>query len=191
MVIGLEGILENKTPTQLAINVQGIIYSVFVSVCTCNQITEKKGEKIRLHITEIIREDARLFFGFKQEIEQELFVRLLKINGVGPKVAMAILSVYEPSVFMQVIESKDLRAIQRVPGIGPKSAGRILVELAGYSLELSKTHAEQESGNSYQVRLALESLGFKSSEIDYALEGLQMGEVSDMIKNALKKIQQK
>lgn len=190
MIIGLEGEIALKEPTRLALKCGGVIYEVFVSLQTSNQISQKVGEKITLLITHIIREDAWNLFGFLKSDEKTLFDTLIKINGVGPKVAMAILSTYSPQSFAQVVGSNDIKAMQRVPGIGPKSAGRILVELSGWSLELSKTATiPKEDSSLHQVVLALESLGYKSEAIQKAILGLEPNEVGQMVKAALKKLQ--
>lgn len=190
MIIGLEGEITLKEPTRLALKCGGVIYEVFVSLQTSNQISQKVGEKITLLITHIIREDAWNLFGFLKSDEKTLFDTLIKINGMGPKVAMAILSTYSPQSFAQVVGSNDIKAMQRVPGIGPKSAGRILVELSGWSLELSKTAAIlKEDSSLHQVVLALESLGYKNEAIQKAILGLKPNEVGQMVKAALKKLQ--
>ncbi|MDD6056373.1 MAG: Holliday junction branch migration protein RuvA [Helicobacter sp.] len=190
MIIGLEGEVFLKEPTRVAIKCAGVIYEVLISVQTSNQIKAKIGEKLMLHTTQIIREDSQSLFGFYEIAEKMLFERLIKISGVGPKVAMAILSTYTPQSFAKVVESNDVKSMQRVPGIGQKSAGRILVELSGWSLELvqNDTNLAQDS-NLHQVILALESLGYKGDAIKKATKDLESGEVGAMIKAALKKLQ--
>ncbi|WP_416830103.1 Holliday junction branch migration protein RuvA [Helicobacter ganmani] len=160
MIIALEGEIFIKEPTRVALKCTGVVYEVFVSLQTFNQIKAKVGEKLILHISHIIREDAQILFGFVDLMEKSLFERLIKINGVGPKVAIAILSTFSPQTFAKIVESNDVKSMQRVPGIGPKSAGRILVELSGWSLELTQNHnmGVAEDSNLHQVILALESL---------------------------------
>ena len=190
MIIALQGEIFFKEPTRIAIKCAGVIYEVFISLQTSNQITQTKGENLTLLTTHIIREDAQILFGFLENNEKKLFDTLIKINGVGPKVAMAILSTYTPQTFAKVVESNDIKSMQRVPGIGPKSAGRILVELSGWSLELSQTNQTiKEDSALHQVVLALESLGYKNDIIQKAIKGLEKDEVGQMVKAALKKIQ--
>ena len=187
MIIGLEGKIITKEPTKIALKCNGVVYEVFISLQTSNQITK---DEIELLITHIIREDAWLLFGFLEVDEKRLFDTLIKINGVGPKVAMAILSTYSPQSFAKVIESNDIKAMQRVPGIGPKSAGRILVDLSGWSLELTQTSTNSpKDSNLNQVILALESLGYKNDTIQKVIKGLEPNDVGQMVKAALKKIQ--
>lgn len=191
MIIALEGEIFIKEPTRVALKCAGVVYEVFVSLQTSNQIKAKVGENLTLHIAHIIREDAQLLFGFMELIEKSLFERLIKINGVGPKVAIAILSTYNPQTFAKIVESNDIKSMQRVPGIGPKSAGRILVELSGWSLELTQSDSIKvaEDSNLHQVILALESLGYKSDWIAKATQGLENAEVGEMVKAALKRLQ--
>lgn len=161
MIIALEGEIFLKEPTRLGLKCAGVVYEVFISLQTSQQIQANIGEKLALHTTQIIREDAQMLFGFLELLEKTLFERLIKINGVGPKVAMAILSTYTPQTFAKVVESNDIKSMQRVPGIGPKSAGRILVELSGWSLDLVQGESlnVKKDSNLQQVILALESLG--------------------------------
>ncbi|WP_104721930.1 Holliday junction branch migration protein RuvA [Helicobacter mesocricetorum] len=189
MIIALEGEIFLKEPTKIALKCAGVVYEVFISLQTSNQISQKIGETLTLLTTHILREDSQTLFGFLEKTEQKLFDTLIKINGVGPKVAMAILSTYTPQTFAKVVESNDIKSMQRVPGIGPKSAGRILVELSGWSLELSHNTLPKEDSNLYQVILALESLGYKNDVIQKATKDLEANEVGVMVKAALKKIQ--
>lgn len=191
MIIALEGEIFLKEPTRIALKCAGVVYEVFISLQTSNQINAKVEEKIVLHTSHIIREDAQVLFGFVDLIEKSLFERLIKINGVGPKVALAILSTYNPQTFAKIVESNDIKSMQRVPGIGPKSAGRILVELSGWSLELVQGGGSKvaEDSNLHQVILALESLGYKNDVIAKVTKGLENAEVGEMVKVALKKLQ--
>lgn len=189
MIIALVGEIFYKEPTKIALNCRGVVYEVFVSLNTSNKIQSKVGDTITLLTTHIIREDAQTLYGFLESSEKRLFDTLIKINGVGPKVAMAILSTYTPSSFANVVSNNDIKSMQRVPGIGPKSAGRILVDLSGWSLELASDCAISDDSNLTQVIMALESLGYKGDVINKAIKGLEVGEVGTMVKNALKKIQ--
>lgn len=191
MIIALEGEIFLKEPMRVGLKCFGVVYEVFISIQASNQIKQAIGEKLTLHITQIIREDAQMLFGFVELLEKSLFERLIKINGVGPKVAMAILSTYTPQTFAKVVESNDIKAMQRVPGIGQKSAGRILVELSGWSLDLMQGEnlSVSKDSNLQQVILALESLGYKNDTISKVIKGLENDEVGAMVKAALKRLQ--
>lgn len=187
MIVGLEGIIEHKEPTLLHLNVAGVIYEVFVSLQSASQI---EGKNVKIYTSHIIREDAQLLYGFVDKTEKILFERLIKISGVGPKVAMAICSTFSPSQFGSIISSGDINGLKQVPGIGPKSAGRILVELNGFDSELleSSTTSGTLSSTNEAVQ-ALESLGFKKEHILKALKGCEESDTAALVKFALKKLQ--
>ena len=184
MIVGIEGVVEKKDPTFVHINVNGIIYEVNVSVNTSNAINEAK---IKLFNTQIIREDANLLFGFIDMHEKRMFDTLIKINGVGPKVAMAACSTFTPITFSRVVTDRDVGLLKRVPGNGPKAASRILVELADFIVENKEASLEMDCSMSDAI-LALESLGFKREQIKKALDGAT-GDTSALVKHGLKRLQ--
>ena len=183
MLVGIEGTIERKEPTFIHLNVNGLIYEVHVSINTSNIITDKRA---KLLVTQIIREDANLLFGFMEFNEKKMFDTLIKINGVGPKVAMATCSTFSPATFARVVADRDVNLLKRVPGIGPKSASRILVELADFIVDTTDDGVDN-SGMSDAI-LALQSLGFKKEHIKKALSGAT-GDVSALVKHGLKKLQ--
>jgi len=185
MIIGIKGIVEKKDPTHLHILTNsGLIYEVFVSLHCSASVKESE---VKLYTTHIIREDAQLLYGFLDINEKRMFDTLIKINGVGPKVAMAICSTFTPQTFAQIVESKDVGMLKRVPGIGPKSAGRILVELGGFSLEMAgESNPASKAHN--EAAMALESLGFKKEHITKVLSQCIGSDTESLIKEALKKL---
>lgn len=187
MIVGLNGNIVYKEPTFIHVDVHGIVYEVFISLQTFSAIAK---ESVSLFITQVIREDASLLFGFLEMSEKKMFARLVKINGVGPKVAMAICSTYTPTQFANVVNNKDLKAVQKVPGIGPKSAGRILVELNGFSEELLLSSKSSSNSLAFtQASEALESLGFKKEKISRALSECEGDDTASLVKDALKLLQ--
>ncbi len=183
MIVGLIGKVEKKEPTFLHLNVNGLIYEVFISV-NCSNAIERK--EIKLHISHIIREDSETLYGFLDINEKNMFERLIKINGVGPKVAMAICSTFKPKEFVKVVKEKNIPMLKKVPGIGAKSASRILVELGEFSLDeggLPQSSAFNEAA------LALESLGFKKDLVQKVLAECQSDDTTSLVKEALKKLQ--
>ncbi|SFV59063.1 Holliday junction DNA helicase RuvA [hydrothermal vent metagenome] len=183
MIVGIEGTVEKKDPTVIHLNLNGLIYEVNISVNTSNAIKESR---VKLLVTQIIREDANLLFGFMEKDEKKMFDTLIKINGVGPKVAMATCSTFAPSTFARVIADKDVGLLKRVPGIGPKAASRILVELADFIVD-GNIETAVDNGMADAI-LALESLGFKKEQIKKALIGAT-GDISALVKHGLKKLQ--
>lgn len=221
MICGLVGKVHKLEAMRAEINVGGVIYSVSISVPTSSQLRAKiEGaggaggvdsaradssgcgvldsglpNEVHLLITHIIREDAQLLFGFLDALERATFERLLKINGVGPKVALAILSTFSAQNFAQIVQSKDIKLLQKVPGVGAKSAGKILLDLAGFCKEIlessapnAETPPQDDAKN--EAFLALEALGYKSAEIKKALSQVSANDTQSIIKDALRLLSQ-
>lgn len=182
MIVGIEGTLEKKEPTVVHINVNGLIYEVFISINTFHAL---ETDTVKLHTIQIIREDAHNLYGFSSENEKQMFVQLIKINGVGPKVALATCSTFTPSSFATIVNSNDVSSLKRVPGIGPKAASRILVELSNFIMD---AQIEASSPSSAQAAMALESLGFKKEQIIKVLSTIHATDTGVIIKEALKKL---
>jgi len=185
VIVGLHGKVVYKDPASVHLDVSGVIYEVFISLQTFAALGERE---VNLFTSHIIREDAQLLYGFIDPSEKKLFERLIKISGVGPKVAMAICSTYTPSQFAMVLNNKDVNGVKKVPGIGPKSAGRILVELNGFDTELvaSKTPQNQAFQD---AREALEALGFKKDKITKVLSECKATDTAALVKEALRLLQ--
>ncbi|QDF28396.1 Holliday junction branch migration protein RuvA [Halarcobacter anaerophilus] len=185
MIVGIEGTIERKEPTLLNVNVNGIIYEIFVSVNCSSKIID---QKVKLYITHIIREDSQTLYGFLDPNEKKLFDTVIKINGVGPKVALAICSTFTPSSFSQIVSSNDVSMLKRVPGIGPKGASRILVELSGFIIDTDENE-DSSSSNLLEASLALESLGFKKDIVSKVLKNCSGTNTSELVRQALKQLQ--
>lgn len=184
MIVGLKGKIVDKEPSFVHVDVNGVIYEVFISLQSFSALP---SDEVKLFTTHVIREDAQLLYGFLQISEKKLFERLIKINGVGPKVAMAICSTYTPAQFGVVITNKDINGVKKVPGIGPKNAGRILVELSGFDVELVASQGEPQNQAFHQASEALESLGFKKEHISKALsECTSASDTASLVKEALR-----
>jgi len=186
MIVGIEGSIEKKEPTYLHLNVNGLIYEVFISINCSSKIVDKR---VKLHTTHIIREDSQTLYGFLDPNEKKLFDTVIKINGVGPKVALAICSTFTPSSFAQIVNENDVSMLKRVPGIGPKGASRILVELSGFIVEDEDDNAVGGSNATLEAALALESLGFKKDLVSKVLRTCSGTTTSDLVKQALKQLQ--
>jgi holliday junction DNA helicase RuvA len=186
MIVGLIGKITKKEPTLLNINVNGIIYEVFVSVNCSSKII---SDEVKLEITHIMREDSQSLYGFLDLNEKKLFDTVIKINGVGPKVALAICSTFTPTSFAQIVNENDVSMLKRVPGIGPKGASRILVELSGFIVDNHDSSDNTALSSSFEAALALESLGFKKDVVSKILKTCVSTNTSDLVKEALKKLQ--
>lgn len=180
MIVGIDGTLEKKEPTLVHVNVNGLIYELFISVNTYHAIG---NDKVKLHTIQIIREDAHSLYGFANENEKQMFAQLIKINGVGPKVALAICSTYTPATFFDIVQNNDVTALKRVPGIGPKGASRILVELSNFTIDQAVSSGSPAQA---EAAMALESLGFKKEQVIKVLGSVQGADTGTLVKEALK-----
>lgn len=186
MIVRLKGSIERLLPTSVELEVYGVTYMVEISLLTSVALQNKT--QISLEIAQIIREDSNLLYGFQTTQEREVFLQLLKVNGVGAKIALMILSSYSVEQFLAIIQTNNLAALKSVRGIGAKVAGKIMLELAGYTQSI-------QTPNNANVQLAHEALlalGFKDSQITQALQGLdneilQM-QPNDMVKAILQTI---
>lgn len=184
MIVAIEGRIVKKEPTSLHVKcASGVTYKLAVSLMCGVQI---QSENIELHVTQIIREDANLLFGFVDADEQRMFEKLIKLNGVGPSTALAICSTLTPSAFSLALKNSDANSFLKVPGIGLKSAKRILVELGGFVLESSLDSSAQDRND---AALALEALGFKKDKIQAVLITCKSSSIQEIIKEALTKLQ--
>ena len=172
MIGRLTGVLQEKQPPDLLIDVQGVGYDVQVSMNTFFALPGL-GEAVTLHTHFVVREDAQQLFGFASLEERKLFRSLVKVNGVGPKMALGILSGMSVSDFVRCVRADDSAALTRVPGVGAKTASRLLVEMKD-RLEKWQT-TESTSGIPNQVvpqaynpvdeaESALVALGYKPQE---------------------------
>ena len=179
MIYAIKGEVFEKNEGKVYLNTKsGIIYEINVSLITFSQL--EKNENVLILITEIIKENEYTLYGFLDKNEKKLFDLLLKINGVGPKAALGIISTLTPEEFMNAVKSADINTLKKVPGIGPKSAKRIIMEMGEF--EINSINNEQT-----QAIIALENLGFKKSDIIKVLKN-EKGSVEELIKIALKKL---
>ena len=179
MIYAINGNIFEKNEGKIYLNTaSGIIYEINVSLITFSKL--EKNEEILILITEIIKENEYTLYGFSDKDEKKLFDLLLKINGVGPKAALGIISTLTPSEFMNAVQSADINTLKKVPGIGPKSAKRIIMEMGEF--EVNSVNNEQT-----QAIIALENLGFKRNDIVKVLKD-EKGSIEELIKIALKKL---
>jgi holliday junction DNA helicase RuvA len=128
VIAHLRGTILDKQPNRIVIDVHGVGYDVFVPLSTFYGLGDA-GSAIALRIHTHVREDALLLYGFATELEQQLFERLIGVSGIGPKLALAVLSGIEPPELMRAIERSDLARLTAIPGVGKKTSERIVLEL--------------------------------------------------------------
>jgi holliday junction DNA helicase RuvA len=145
------------------------------------------GTPLSLHIHTHVREDQLSLYGFEKESELELFQRLINVSGIGPKSALAMLSVHSPASVAEAVENGEAGILSHTPGIGKKTAEKIILELKG---KLSHLLGAAKSDSFFEARLALEALGYSPKEVHDVLQKLNPLETntSTLIKEALSKI---
>ncbi len=194
MIYSLRGLVQQLHPTSAVLEVQGVGYLVGISLQTSEKLT--LGQETFLHIQQIIREDANLLFGFNTLSEKELFNLLISVNGVGPVSALIMLSSLSLSEIAGGITASNAAMLQRVKGIGAKTAERIIVDLRDKVQKFGVSEDIISSLTSNKVKeeslSALEVLGIpkKTSEkiADRILKQTPDLSVEELIKHILKKI---
>jgi len=172
MIAQLSGKLSFKSPTSSVLDCHGVGYEIFHTPFTAEKLT---GENVTVYIHSHIREDAFQLFAFTSLQERSLFRELLKVNGVGPKVALSILSGIPYEQLLHALSQKDTAALQRIPGVGKKTAERLAVELSDRLREWESRAVDFSA-----------SLGNKESELESVL--LNLGYQRPEIQRAVKKV---
>ncbi|RDB63350.1 Holliday junction branch migration protein RuvA [Gordonibacter sp. 28C] len=195
MIAFLKGRLAGKTATAAFVDVNGVGYAVGMSQASLAKLPEA-GAPVEVHTYLQVREDAVALYGFLSIEEKALFERLIGVSGVGPKVALAALSVFTPQALVSAIAAQDVTGVSKIPGVGKKTASRIILELKG-SLDQGLAglfdEAEAPSAQADErlrgAREALLSMGFTSAEADLALKGAPEGAAEGaLLQYALKRL---
>ncbi|RKG53597.1 Holliday junction branch migration protein RuvA [Acinetobacter cumulans] len=188
-------VLALEAPTVL-LNVNGVGYEVDTPLSTFCQL--QKGQKVTLWTHLAVREDAQLLYGFANAQEKTIFRTLIKVNGVGPKMALGILSTLSVEMLINTVENGDVKTLVKVPGVGAKTAERLMIELrdrfkamSAVSVPSNSTSPQiQFTGNSAvaEAEAALQSLGYKPAEAQKLVNAAKgdFTEASDIIRAALK-----
>ena len=170
MIGQLRGILMSKQPPALMLDVQGVGYELDAPMTTFYDLP-KEGSELMLHTHLVVREDAQLLFGFSTENQRNLFRHLLKISGIGPRVGLAILSGLSVKEFRLCINGEDIVRLTKVPGIGRKTAERVILELRGKQLPgMSADDDVVVAGSVEDIRAdaisALTALGYRAKDAE-------------------------
>jgi Holliday junction DNA helicase RuvA len=187
MIGKLTGTLDNKNPPEVIVDCHGVGYEVFVPMSTFYNLPEI-GTKVTLLTHFVVREDAQILYGFATLGEREAFRQLIKISGVGPRTALSVLSGMSVEDLSQAITLQEAGRLIKVPGIGKKTAERLLLELKGkLGADLGPVGGPLRSDAQADILQALLALGYSDREASAALKALPEGVgVSDGIKAALK-----
>jgi Holliday junction DNA helicase RuvA len=191
MIGSLRGTLAAKRPPSLTLDVGGVGYELEAPMSTFYGLPEI-GHALTLVTHLVIREDAHLLYGFLSEAERALFRNLLKISNVGPRIALGVLSGMSVAGFYQCIRNKDLGALTKLPGVGRKTAERLLIEMADRLPESGRPEHAALSANSAsegEAHAALLALGYKPAEIVKMLHDLDArSSTEDLIREALRRV---
>ena len=193
MIGSLIGLIKEKTPSSILLEVNGIGYEVSIPLSTSFQLP-KVGESAFLLTHLVVREDQHSLYGFATEEERKLFRALIKISGVGAKLAITILSGTNVTGFIQSVVNEDIDALVHLPGIGKKTAERLVVEMKDKISEISdEQHNLQDSGVKSAVAEAINALvnlGYKTKDAKNILDKIDSEELSveDLIRQALKSL---
>jgi Holliday junction DNA helicase RuvA len=187
MIGKLTGQLTDKNPPQVLVDCNGVGYEVDVPMSTFYNLPGV-GEKVSLLTHFVVREDAQILYGFGSSGEREAFRQLIKISGVGPRTALAVLSGMSVADIAQAVTAQDAGRLVKVPGIGKKTAERLLLELKGkIGADIGSASAVATTDAQADIQQALMALGYSDKEAQAALKSLpkDVG-VSEGIKQALK-----
>lgn len=195
----IKGILESKNENYIVIDVNGIGYKIFMPSSGINRLPET-GKIVKVHTYYHVREDNISLYGFNTQEELKMFELLISVSGIGTKSALAILSEISPSSFALSVISGDVTALVKIPGIGNKTAQRMILELKDKlkteqaitknSIKNADIGYSNNQNNISEASSALQVLGYTKKEIDKVLSSSDLNGLSieDIIKEALKKL---
>lgn len=186
MIGFLKGKVHSTDTSSLIIDVQGVGYKVLAPLPVVIQAVTESDISLFIHTH--VREDHIVLYGFKDESDLFLFEKLTSVSGIGPKSALAMLSIHSPSSLADAVERSDAETLSHTPGVGKKTAEKIILELKG---KLSHLIGKEMNDTTLEVRLTLEALGYSSKEIHEALKDMNTEgkTTSTIIKEALHHLQ--
>ncbi|MCH2577332.1 MAG: Holliday junction branch migration protein RuvA [Pseudomonadales bacterium] len=203
MIGQIRGILIEKKPPEILVDVGGITYEIQVPMSTLYQLPDV-GQEVVLHTHFVVRDDAQLLYGFCHTKDKTLFRSLIRVNGVGPRMALVILSGMEPDEFVRVVRNNDVTAMVNMPGIGKKTAERLIVEMRDRLSEWQASEGAdsapetQDSASTVKVfskdaEAALIGLGYKPQQAARAIaqvlkDNLEITDSEELIRLSLKSI---
>ncbi len=198
MIGRLRGTLLEKQPPHVMLDVNGVGYELEVPMTTLYRLPAV-GEALMLHTHLVVREDAQLLYGFADKRDRQLFRELIRLNGVGPKLALALMSGLEVDDLVRCVQAQDTSVLMKVPGVGKKTAERLLVELKDrfkawetqpglFELGIEPSVGASVSSAESDAVSALLSLGYKPQEANRAVDAVKQDGLSseDLIRRALK-----
>jgi len=191
MIAYLKGTLIDKTPQYAVIDTGGVGYRAFITL-NCYDALPSVGEKAELHIITIAREDILHLYGFSDRMEKEMFLKLISVSRIGPKLACSILSGAKPDALRSAIVTRDNDAFSRMPGVGKKTAERLIMELKDKLEPALSEIAPMAGRDSVDAITALVNLGYKEtrarSAVSKIMEERPNAGLSELIRKSLQKL---
>ncbi len=192
MIASLKGTVLTKRPEGVIVDVNGVGYQLSVPLCSLTDIPEP-GETVFMHTYTHVREDALQLFGFLNEQDREVFTTLIGISGIGPKLGLAILSGMPADRFVETVQNEDVTMLTTIPGLGKKTASRLILELKGKlpSLDPGEASSSRVSQEEIDAISALVNLGYKKQFSEKAVETAVRdgaGSIEDIIMESLKNL---
>jgi len=191
LIARLQGTLVEKSPNRLIIDVAGVGYEILVPLSTFYGLGEA-GSVVTLRVHTHVREDVIALYGFTTALERDLFERLISINGIGPKLALAVLSGIDTADLVRAIRTQDVARLTRIPGVGRKTAERICLELKDRLPQGTEVDLATPDGGDRRTDLlsALTNLGYKGAvaekAVDAALKRAPDAPFEDLLRDVLR-----
>lgn len=180
MIASLEGRIVERAPDHVIVDVQGVGYKVFVA-------RQPEGERVRLFTHQVVRQDAQLLYGFESREELALFEMLVGVSNVGPKAALSLLAVARPPELAAALATGDVAALAKAPGVGKKTAERLIVELKGKVQRVASALPGPIPAAEDEALAALLALGYSSTEALRALREVPRdGSTTERVQAALR-----
>lgn len=177
----IKGVIVSLEKDHLILDHHGLGYLIYVA----NPYDYKRGEEVVIYLYQQVREDAMLLFGFRSEEEKNLFLKLILVKGIGPKTAIGILACGDYNKVVGAIEEGNINYLKKIPGIGPKAAQQIILDLQG-KLVFDKKVGEVIDTTRQEAEEVLKALGYKSSEINAVMKKItETMDTNGYVKKAL------
>jgi Holliday junction DNA helicase RuvA len=178
MIYYMSGLLKVKEPTSIILDVNGIGYEIKIPLSTFEKLPDKDKQcSIYTHLYINMNSDEIRLYGFSSQAEKTLFIRLISISGIGPKIALSVISSMNIGMFIKAVQNEEDGLISKVPGIGKKTAQRIIIELKDDIMKftdlLDATERTSVDSSFMEVEKALVALGYNSKDIQKALHSLK------------------
>lgn len=193
MIVRIEGTLVQREIQRIVVDVQGMGYEIDVPLSTLAVLPDP-GNRVLLHTHFLVREDAQVLYGFQSTQERDFFRRLIRVTGIGARLALAMLSTMTPEELAASITGNQVSALTRVPGIGKRTAERLILELGerlgdlGFTASSAGLATGGSPGEEGDAAAALEALGYKSADVNRMLAAVrgQAERTEDLVRLALR-----